>query len=375
MLCGLCGWRSVRLALLATPDSAVYHFRLWQAQADERGSLPQELDRALTLNPRYGEAWIARGLLAEAVGEREKAEASLLQAAAIDHLYLPSWTLANFYVRAGDMPQFWIWTRRAAGMSNGAAALFQLCWRASGDGREILERGIPDAPPVRRAYLDFLVNSKRLDAAGPVADQISGSAKRADIDLLLRYCDALLAGKQADPARRIWNALAAQRIIPYSALDPGRGSSLTNGEFSGAPLQRGFDWRWKAAEGVAISFDTNSGEVEISLSGKQAESLEMVEQYVPVLANRKYLFRYRCRTRDLAADTGTGWSFVDARTGIEAGGGHVAASADDWREQTLTFSTPEGCGLVRILLRYQRPAGRMRAEGSARFSRLSLAFL
>src|SRR5579864_8560303 len=107
VLCGLCGWRSVRLAVGITPDSADYHFRLWQAEGEGTGQSSAELDRALTLNPRYSAAWIARGLEAEAAGDRKNAEASLLRAAEIDHLYLPRWTLANFYFRAGDLPRFW----------------------------------------------------------------------------------------------------------------------------------------------------------------------------------------------------------------------------------------------------------------------------
>src|ERR1022692_2043017 len=86
-LCGLCGWRSLSLALGTAPDSAEYYL------------LSGDLDRAVSLNPRYTAAWIARGLEAEAAGDRKKAEASLKRAADIDRTYLPRWTLANFYLR------------------------------------------------------------------------------------------------------------------------------------------------------------------------------------------------------------------------------------------------------------------------------------
>src|ERR1700730_7708308 len=156
LLCGFCGWGSVRLAVAITLESAEYHFRLWQAQEEKASA---ELDRALALNPRHAAAWIARGLEAEAAGDQKKAKASLLQAAEIDHLYLPRWTLANFYLRAGDLPQFWRWARRAAEVTYDPAALFQLCWRVSGDAQEILQQAIPDTPVLREAYLDFLVRT------------------------------------------------------------------------------------------------------------------------------------------------------------------------------------------------------------------------
>lgn len=365
LLCGLCGWRSVRLATSNTPDRAEYHFRLWQAENSSA-----ELDRALALNPRFTAAWIARGLEAETAGDHKKAEASLLQAAEIDHLYLPRWTLANFYFRAGDLPRFWTWARRAAGMAYDPAALFQLCWRASGDGREILQLAIPDAPAIRQAYLDFLLRTNRLEAAEPLAVELSESAGASQLDLLLRYCDALLARKQAGPALQVWNALAARGIIPYRSLDP-RTGALTNGELAAAPLSRGFDWRPARVEGAALSFETGLREMSLSLSGKQPESCDFIEQYLAVVPNIKYRFRYRYRTRDLAAETGLAWSFVDARTVAELAAGAVPASPG-WNEQTLTFSTGAGSDLLRVLLRYRRRAGSMRAEGSVDFTRFIL---
>jgi tetratricopeptide (TPR) repeat protein len=371
LLCGLCGWRSVRLAVPITPDSAEYHFRLWQAQKEGAGNPSAELDRALALNPRYTAAWIARGLEAETSGDRKKAEASLLQATEIDHLYLPRWTLASFYVRAGELPQFWTWARRAAEMAYEPAALFQLCWRASGDAREILQQAIPDTPVLREAYLDFLVRSNRLEAAGPLAVEISQRAGASQMDLLLRYCDAWLARRQASSALEVWNALAARRIIPHVALDPRTGASLTNGDMAVAPLQRGFDWRPARVEGAALSFDTGPREMSLSLSGKQPELCDFVEQYLPVLPNVKYHFRYRYRTQDLAAETGLVWSFVDGRTGAELAAGALPASSS-WNEQGLEISTGSGSDLVRVLLRYRRPPGSMRAEGSVVFTRFTL---
>jgi hypothetical protein len=371
LLCALCGWRSVRLAVPITPDSAEYHFRLWQAQREGSGNSSLELDRALALNPRYSAAWIARGLENEAAGDRKKGEASLLQAAEIDRLYLPRWTLANFYLRGGDLPRFWRWARLAAGMASDPAALFQLCWRASDNAREILQQVIPDTPAVREAYLDFLVRTNRLEAAGPLAVELSQRAGASQLDLLLRYCDALLAAGQTSPALQVWNALAARRIIPYGPLDPRTGASLTNGDLAAAPMLRGFDWRPASVEGSALSFDSGSREMSLSLSGKQPESCDFVEQYLPVLPNVKYHFRYRYRTQDLAAETGLVWSFVGGRTVAELAAGAVRASSG-WNEQTLEFSTGSGSDLLRVLLRYRRPPGSMRAEGSVVFTRFTL---
>jgi hypothetical protein len=330
-----------------------------------------ELDRALALNPRYTTAWIARGLGQESAGDRTKAESSLLQAAEIDRLYLPRWTLANFYLRSGDLPHFWIWARRAAEMAYDPVALFQLCWHASGEAREILERAIPNEPGVRQAYLDFLVSTKRLEAAEPLAAELSKSGA-PQLDLLLRYCDALLARQKTNSALQVWNALAARRIVPYHALDPRTGGSLTNGDLATTPLRRGFDWRPSVIEGSTLLFDPSAREMALSLFGKQPELCDFVEQYLPVLPNSKYRFRYRYRTRDLADETGLAWSFMDARTAAQLAAGDVPASPGGWNEQTLAFSTRSEGDLLRVLLRYRRPRGSMRAEGSVVFTHFTL---
>src|SRR5262249_43589027 len=146
---------------------------------------------------------------------RQTAESSLLRAAAVDCGYLPAWTLANYYLRAGDEPQFWQWIRKAAEMGYNPAALFQLCWRVSNNASEILNRAIPPTPQTRRAYLDFLTASGRIDAAEPIAKDLRRSPTAADIDPLLRYCDAALAQNRTKPAVDTWTALAPVPNLPH----------------------------------------------------------------------------------------------------------------------------------------------------------------
>ena len=111
--------------------------------------------------------------------------------------------------------------------------------------------------------------------------------------------------------------------------------------------------------------------MSLSLSGKQPELCDFVEQYLPALPNVKYHFRYRYRTQDLAAETGLVWSFVDVRTGAELAAGALPVSSS-WNEQGFEITTGSGSDLVRVLLRYRRPPGRMRVEGSVVFTRFTL---
>jgi tetratricopeptide (TPR) repeat protein len=331
-VCLFFGWRSVRLGLGIAPDSAAYHFRVWQ----ERPELKSELERALELDPRYTAAWIARGLAAETAGDRRSAEASLLHSAEIDATYLPRWTLANFYLRAGDSEKFWIWARQAAGIAYDPAALFQLCWRVSDDAREILDRAIPRSPAVRRVYFEFLVRTNRLDAAELLADEFS-----TEVDLMLRYCDAAIANGRPAAALKAWNAVGKQ-------------SALT--------LGRCFDWRAIRTVGAPVSIE---GGLTVSLSGKQPESCDLAERYLALEPGARYRLQCDYRTRDLPPGSGLDWSIIDAKTGAEFGAMPAGAGS-------FEFSAPGGCDLARLRLRYRRPAGEVRAEGSAVFQNITI---
>ena len=355
LLSALCGWRSVRLALGITPDSAEYHL----AAGD--------FDQALSLNPRDSAAWISRGLEAETAGDRQKAEASLKRAAEVrPHVSTPAGLWRATTSGAGDLPDFWIWARRAAQMAYDPAALYQLCWHASTDAREILERAIPPEPAARRAYFDFLAGSNRLGAAEPLAAELERTADASDLNRLIGFCDTELSHTRVRPALQAWNALAARRLVPQSA--PLAVGELTNGDLATAPLLHCFDWRLDPVEGASLTFDTTAHQMNLSVSGKQPDPCGFVEEYVPVEPGGAYRVRFRART----ALTGLYWGFMDGRTGGEISAGPVSPSADGWSGQTAVFSAPAGCDLVRIMLIYRRPAGSMRAEGEAAFTGFAL---
>ncbi|MGD0911746.1 MAG: hypothetical protein ABR928_07615, partial [Terracidiphilus sp.] len=87
---------AIRSAIVLAPDNSAYFMRL--AQLDESHAV-ELLRTALRLDNYNAQADIELGLQYEAGGDPSHAEMLLLQAAAIDHTYLPRWSLANFYLR------------------------------------------------------------------------------------------------------------------------------------------------------------------------------------------------------------------------------------------------------------------------------------
>jgi hypothetical protein len=157
------------LGLAATTAQTV---RLaWTEAASRRNPIVGEaqLRRALDANPRLSSAWITLGIEAERAGDPPGAEAMLLEAARVDHQFLPAWTLANFYFRRGDPIRFWPWAKRAAALTfDDFRPLLVLCDGLNPDPLDVIRR-LEGRPSLLRAYVDVLIGEHRPAEAQEVA--------------------------------------------------------------------------------------------------------------------------------------------------------------------------------------------------------------
>ena len=174
------------------PESAL-HSPFWVRAANlaRFGSSPEELRAAVSLNPRLASAWIQLGLDAEADGNPQEAETDLLQAARVDRLYLPAWTLANFYFRRGDAAKFWPWAERAARLTyDDYRPLLRLADALETSPEQVAIR-LGGGAPLLRAYLDLLINAHRPDSAREIARLLAARHDPADRDRLAAFADRL----------------------------------------------------------------------------------------------------------------------------------------------------------------------------------------
>jgi tetratricopeptide (TPR) repeat protein len=354
--CGAGGWRTVRLARAARlagggtveglreaialePGNARYYEML-----ASRGGSEALLDEALARNPRAAAVWIEKGLRLEERGERLRAEACYLAAAETDRGWLPAWTLANYYVRAGGeraQEQFWKWARTAAAIRYAnLAPLFALSLRAPGvAGAEIPEKLALTGEGVRQ-YLAYLVRAGRLDAAPAALERVAAAPQPGDLALLLDCADRAIAeGGEAE-------ARAVRAALSRAGLVAGPDGGIQNGDFSRPPAGRGFDWRWPAPEEAAV-LTHQPGALRVTLTGRQAEAVDLLEQAV-LLEGRAYRFRFE----GSGLPPGVGWRLDDR----PIGNGEIV----------------EAPGLHRLILGYRRPAGRTRAEATFTLRRVAL---
>jgi hypothetical protein len=340
---------SVARAAAIDPGNAGYHAWLAEIQEHDGRDPTAELETAARLVPSDSAIWIRLGLRAESQRDFARAEKCLLEAAHIDKLFAPRWTLANYYVRIGDAGKFWPWAQQALDMGYGdLSPLFQLCWRVSAQPHIL-----PRQHSVQGQYLSFLLAQDHVDAAEPVAASFLEQAEPSDIGVVLNYCDRLIERQSISQALTIWNKLCARKLVPFPALDPGHGLALTNGDFRFVPLQQGFDWRTSQDPEISVTRSQSPPELHFHLSGKQPEHCELLSQWAPLSPGRKYTFRFEYRT----SISGLSW------------GGPIPVS-DDWSSQEVSLSAPG-----KLALLYDRPTGSTRAEGEIwlRNSNIALA--
>jgi len=118
-----------------------------------------------------------------------EAEVELLQAARVDHQYVPAWTLANFYFRRGDPANFWPWAQKAAARTfDDYRPLLRLADVLEPSPREVAIR-LGSGPPLLRAYLDVLIGAGRLDAAQEIAALLNLHHDPSDVARLADLAD------------------------------------------------------------------------------------------------------------------------------------------------------------------------------------------
>lgn len=351
-------------ACTLNPWNASYRLRLAD-QLDEAGKDPRHLlAQAHSLDPKNASILMRLGLQAELRGDLPAAEAFLLNAAQLSHLYDPRWTLANYYFRRGD-PRFWEWAKRALLVSHGnAAPLFRLCWEMSSNNADVvLYRAIlPGNALIYRDYLEFLNNTSPplLDAARPIAHMLLKAGEAHDTPLLLHYIERLIKARSGVAAEGIWNGLCERGWIQYQVLNPAKGAVVENGKFERIPLDAGFDWRLGSIGGIALNRFGNG--LLIEFSGKQPEDCEFLWQVIRLVKGQRYELQYRYSSANITRESGVSWKITDVATGAEIGVSPVLQNGTNNMDHWSFSSSQADTALLKLC--YRRAPGTTRIEGS-----------
>jgi hypothetical protein len=270
-----------------------------------------------------------------------------------------NWRVANFYVRAGKIPEALDSLRIVLlGDSTAARRVFTLATNATHDREAILEM-LPHQAPVFFDYLNFRIEKGDIAGAEEVWARILQLNLPFDLRNAFPYFDALIQHRELRQLTETWAALAER--FP-AQIRPRVSSSdlVTNGGFEFDILNGGFDWRVTPTEGAVVSLDSvgafeGSRALRIAFDGSRNTDYGQVFQYVPAEANTRYRFSSHIRVQGITTDSGPRLQVCDAYNM-----GHLLLSTENlvgttgWSEQHAEFSTPADARL--LLVRVVRPA-------------------
>jgi len=354
---------SLTRAVRIEPGNAEYHELLAEHLEGEDHNDDTDREAAAHLSPLDSKYWIDLGVRAEANNDPAQAEKLYLHAASIDRMFVPRWTLMNFYFRRQDSAKFWLWTQRALEMGyDDLTAAYRLCWRMTGDPRQI-ERVLPANDEVRRNYLFFLVGTRRFQALSPLDHQVAAAATAANYRPLLDYCERVMIPNPRS-AVAVWNALCEKGFIPFAPLDPAGNKIVTNHDFRIMPTERGFDWRVPVVDGATVSVRNETPGLTVQLSGDQPEDCVLAQQYIALTPERNYKLSYQYSSAAAVDSSGVTWQVVDALTSATLAQSDAIKINGNAGSGQLEFNSGPG-SIAILVLRYRREPGTVRHEESA----------
>ena len=344
---------SLRAAIRLEPDAWKYSMRL--AALDEANG-EQLLETVVKLDRYNAEADVELSLRLEAEGNNSQAEKLLQNAFAIDHTFLPRWSLANFYFRRDNMPAFWHWARMAADIpSDQTEPLFELCWRASTDPNEISRNILNNNPELIGQYLSFLLDKNQLPAAAEIAHRLMRFGDPAtDNPLEFSVINRLIGSGDGSTAKALWSDLIGGHWVIADQTAP------NNPNFARDPLPVGFDWTLSSNSDMRSWLDTLGLETEFS--GRQPEDCKIAEQEL-VLPPGNYVLEYAYRTDGIAPETGLKWQIIapNSETPIAES---LDLSSDSLSDAKYAFTISPSTPVVILRLHYQRELGTPRIAGT-----------
>ncbi len=364
---------SVVAAANLVPVNADYWSALGAVETDKSEAYWR---KSLQLNPYNAELWARLGFYTESTKhDLPAAERLYLQAARFNHMYLPSWTLANFYFRYRNKPGFLASAKDALFKSpfNNSSLFFQ-AWSLTGDNRQVMAL-LPARHEVVFNYLNYLLESSQTDALEAAAMQALSLPRRVPADLLEAVPnwlnlvgvaeDTLLAAGQPEAALRVWTKTSQTGWNKLPA--PSRSAPLTNGSFQTAFSNHGFDWSFMPTNGITFDQLTDRHEARFSFSGTQPEWCRLLQQFVPVAPGKAYQLQWQTDYADFEHAIGLTWKAYPVRFGrvdMESGIAGPDLVNESGGAQKWKFFNSADANFVLVTLEFKRPVGQARAEGT-----------
>jgi Tetratricopeptide repeat len=354
---------SLRRATLLNPGDATYHVQLgrlyqYSVTNPRPADAIQQFQAAIKHDPYDPQAWINLAAAYEFQGDTSKAEKDLRHASALaPNLPIYQWTIGNYFLLHGNTQEAFQHLKVVlAGSRQYDQTVFNVAWKASGDGNQILQELIPNDLPAEFSYLRYLLGQQRFPAAHAVWKRITQSPDTFDPREASDYIDTLIKTQQPGPAFQAWNDLRAKGLIRTPPGGPGQ-DLITNGNFEDPLLNMGFGWRILDVPGVyagpdTATFHSPGHSLSVQFSAKQNLNYHQVFQFVKVQPGQEYQLNAFMKTQNISSDSGPRIEVVDAydpRALDELTPG-MTGSSGGWNPLNLDFKTGPKTQLLIVAL-------------------------
>ena len=331
-------------------------------------------EKATAISPYNAFYWADLGAAYEWSGRRDDALRAFTRA----HALFPNspeinWKVANFYVRRGKISDAFRALREVLLEDpSKERQVFSLAANATADNQEILREMLPPSAPVLLDYLDFQIETNRMDPAAQTWANLLELKSPFDPARAFPYLDALIQHKGVDQLVEAWAALSARFPQEIGARES-KPNLITNDNFLFAPLNGGLDWRFMPVQGAAATVDATTGvdgskSLRINFDGTQNLDYAHLLQFVLVVPNTSYKFSAYMRAQGITTDSGPRFVLQDAYDPSELV--DVASKApnsirfsistenvtgtSDWSPHQLEFKTTGNTRL--LIVKVARPA-------------------
>lgn len=267
-------------------------------------------ERAAALGPHRAQLWVDLGSAYEWLGRSTDARRAYERA----RFLFPNspeinWQLGNFAIRAGHRQEAAAFLRTCVLRSpEFRRPAFDLAWRATQDAAYVLNEVVPAQTEALLAYLIFLSETGRLEAAGEAWFRLRAKGLAFEPARAFRYLDALIEQNRTAELSAAWAALA--EAFPGKIPPRGPGENLlVNGDFESEPVNGGLDWRLIPMPGVEVRpvtlvFQHGTHALEIRFADTENINYAHVVQFVPVEPNRRYRLSGYLRAEGITSDSG-----------------------------------------------------------------------
>ena len=352
----------MRRAVSLDPENPALHLRLGTAEIySMEDSNPadgiRQLQLATELSPHKTRYWTALAFACELEGKKTCANHAIARSLALSPM-IPRvhWEAASFYLRVNRRGLALNQFRRLLELNLGyAGSVFRASLGAT-DSPDSVYRDVLTSvasPNLKLAYINFLTSNGHEDSAFHVWEELVASKSRFKFPLADPYLEHLIGTRQYQQATAVWHDLERLGIVKQSAEhDPS--NLVFNGGFEQAPLDAGFDWRYRQDPYVTIDFNDHNAYkgtscLRIEFSDVENHQDEPVYQFVPVAADQAYELTAYVRSANITSDSGPRLRVVDpACPACLNASSSATVGTTPWHKVVLDFQTGPNTQVVHL---------------------------